>query len=180
MAVSISYEFLDYFKKVSNDSKYLLNVSSDDYSDFSKLGEDYSLYVPKWSQIVRDSVLPNATIASMAGDKSSIIHQVAQTDMSIYHLGLYDLIRMVNLECYALTYIIDTDYSLIQDMRPDDIDLLRMNLNWISDFCGHYRKYRFLVQYFRDLEIAVGYTSAQILMILNSGNLKQTLGSYTD
>lgn len=156
-------------------------ITAKDMQDFNKLSDQsYSLLVPAWARTVRDNILSNATIASINGDASSLIHLTGLTDMPKYHLGLYDLIKLVNLEAYALTYIVDTDYSLIKQMKVSELDDLHTNLEWICEFIGHYRKYRVFLQYFRDMDIAIYYMQAQLEMIINSGNLKQTLGSYMD
>jgi hypothetical protein len=75
---------------------------------------------------------------------------------------------------------VDTDYSLIKQMKVSELDDLHTNLEWICEFIGHYRKYRVFLQYFRDMDIAIYYMQTQLEMIINSGNLKQTLGSYMD
>lgn len=178
--MNTSLDFYMYFMNLNYDNSYILNIPDSGWTDLSESDDAYSLRVPQFFAEIKAKVVSNAGINSINGNSTSLISMIINTDLKKKHRGVYEIIRLVISECWSLTYIMDTDASYLKDMSVEDLDLLELNINWICNFMGDYRKYRKFIEYFRDLDISVGYMKNQLGLIINSDDLKHSLGSYKE
>lgn len=175
-----SLDVFMYFMNLKYDSTYILNIPDSGWSDLASSNDAYSLRVPQFLAEIKSTVVSNAGINAVSGNSKSLINMIIDTDLKKKHRGVYEIVRLVLFECWSLTYIMDTDASYTKDMSLEDLDLLVLNINWICNFMGDYRKYRKFIEYFRDLEISVGYMRNQFGLIINSDDLKYSLESYKE
>lgn len=157
----------------TNDSNRIVfgDIAKKDFKDNEM---PYILDISEASRRIRDEVLRNAVPVIQPLDEDSLISQVLDTDLQTAHNGIFTLFQAVTLEMYTLEYILATDKNYIISLKKEDLHNLRTNLRFLSCWLADYRKYRFLIQYLREIDISIGYTENQINYILQSTNLAES------
>ena len=142
--------------------------------DFDNNELPYVLKISEASKRIQDEVLRTATPDIQPLDEDSLIHRVLETDLMTEHNGIFTLLQAVMLEMYTLEYILGTNKNYIVYLKKQDLKNLRLNLRFLACWLADYRKYRFLIQYLREIDISIGYTENQVNYILQSTNLAES------
>lgn len=90
-------------------------------------------------------------------DDESIIAKLAKSSLNSAYPGIFVLCQAVLLEVYTINYILGVDQTFLEDLSDNDIQCLRKNLDFLAWWFSFFREYRFLIQYFRKLDLAIGY-----------------------
>ena len=179
--LEISLELANYLSQVEYDSQLQLELSDEDKQDLNNDDTNltYTLSISQASDLFIRTVLSKATVNWSSIAEDSIITYVQSTDLKSLHPGVYKLINSVILETYVFDYIEEKDASLLKYMNRRDIARVRRNIRYICDWLAQYRAYRFLVEYFRGLEVGLGYIENQIDIILKATDLRKSFGELT-
>lgn len=164
--------FLDFTLDPADNNKILLGDVAK--HDFDNQSMPYVLHISEASRKIRNEVLRTAVPVVEKLDNNSLITIILNTDLKTKHNGIYTLFQSVLLECYTLEYILAKDKNYILYLRKEDLSNLRINLRFLSNWLADYRKYRFIIQYLRELDISIGYTENQVDYILQSTNLAES------
>lgn len=182
--VSINSKAVKYFAKIEYDNNHELQIPLLGYLDFDNdysyaPNDNFSLIVPSYCIQIYNQVILTATLDYSPMPTTSLIFLVNSTDLVREHSGIYNLLRLCIFELWCLNFTVKNN-SFIQYIDIDSVTKLRENLKWIANWANHYRKYRFLVEYLRSLDVAVGYIYGQLNLSLSSDDLSKAVGNYYD
>jgi len=174
--MEISLSVADYFMALYPTEQRqvpLTTIAQEDFKDrslpvtFLMSETDYRFYY----EVLRESTVNWSNI-----DDESIITKIWSTDLETQYPGMYKLLDLIVYEVFVLDYILDTDVTYIKYYKSGDLPRLRQNIRYACDWLGDYRAYRFLVEYLRELDVAVGYSENQLGFLLRSTDLRYSLG----
>lgn len=179
--MSMSVAIANYFLQVEYDNLNHLTLSDTDKQDLNNDSTSlrYVLRLSRAGSEVLERVIYPIEIDWSTPSSDSIIMLVNSTDLKTRHPGVYKLINACLLEVYTCDYILEDDASYMQYLQSSDIALVRQNIRYLCDWLAQYRAYRFLVEYFRGLEVGLGYLENQITLILNSTDLSKSFNHLT-
>lgn len=145
------------------DSNHDLVLSDPAKKDFTLIpvpkDVNYILKISSACVRVRKEILEPAKIPIEIEkmDDESIISKISQSSLSAKYPGIFCLCQAVLAEVFTINYILAGDQTYLEDMSDNDIQCLRKNFDYLSWWFSYFREYRFLVQYFRKLDLAIGY-----------------------
>jgi len=180
MAVTLPLPAIYYFLNLKVDSNHNLIIPDNGYNDFNTTEGKYTFNVSGSTIYVLNNIIKNADYNSFYLNEQSIISLVADTDLANTHTGINEFLRLVVLDSWVLNYILLEDQTVIQYITVDDLENTRMNIKFLCTFFGGYRKYRFLIEYLRSLEISIGYAENKINLILNNSDLRYAIDGGSD
>lgn len=175
MTPTLDLPVINYFWKVNFDPMHQLKLTDVQKKDLKRLDSPYDTEVSGAAIAIWNNVIPKIAIGSLTIKGDSLIALVNSTDIQSNYPGVYELIRLVIYETWIISYINNSDASYLPYITKLDLKRDRRNINCLCDFLGYYRGYRFLVEYFRGLEISLGYMQNQLEIVLGSDDLRKSL-----
>ncbi|MBT9670563.1 hypothetical protein GPK34_00730 [Secundilactobacillus kimchicus] len=169
--MDLALESINYFLHLQFDSDRHLVLNDECKQALEKIkGVDTSASHAAVS--IRYQEVPYAQVTTITAPDTSLMHQIKDTDIEAKYPLIFELMRLCIYECWIVTYVVTEDGEYLTELTLKDIKRTRHNLRYLADWCGHYRAYRFLVEYLRDLDLAEGYMENQISLILKTSDLR--------
>ncbi len=102
-------------------------------------------------------------------DKRTVVSLARESDISSTNPRMYTLIVSTVLEAFAILYTIESESPDISYLTKKDFKRVRENVNYIVDYLSTERKYRHMIESFRDFELSFGYMENQVRTITTFG-----------
>ena len=103
-------------------------------------------------------------------NEDSIYYQVTNTSLPNKHYGIYTIIKGIYLETLAIDYANENDNTLFDSLSIEDVKRVRANTQYVCDWLGSYQEYRKLIEYFRVIDLSLGYLQNSLDVLLNGVN----------
>lgn len=172
-------KFMLYYQVDSNRVMILNDQQKKDLADEQQL-MPLDLKVSSASERLRNSVIRKASVEYGTLDPEGIVSAIISTDIPHVHPGLYALMAEVVVEGYLIQYILGIEKEYLEYLSVPDIKRTRHNIEFIADWLGGYRHYRFLIPVFRELELGIAYAQGQLTLIKDSSDLSTSLDDLSN
>lgn len=179
MAKTINSDVIHAYGSLKYDDQYVVQITDQGELDFVDNQEGYNLFLPILCRQYMQQIVLKSTVDYTSLPKSSLLKMVNSTRLSRNHNGIYTLIKLTLLEVSAIRYLA-TDNTFVKYVTNDTIDYTRENIVYCAEWLHHYRSYRFLTEYFRKLDISIGYLESDLKSVINSTDLSRSIGYYLD
>lgn len=103
-------------------------------------------------------------------EKDSLYYVLNSTTLPTRHYGIHAIIKGIYLETLAINYANDNDNTMFDALSIEDVKRVRTNIDYVCDWLGEYREYRPLLEYFRTLNLSLGYIQNRLDVLLNGVN----------
>ena len=155
-----------------------LDISSDSLlSEFPDKSNQPSLSVSPLAYTFLNNYVDTAT-PDYSGVEGTIIYPILSSGIGANnHQVIYILMQAIGLESMALTYAYTYDHSLYEEISTRDIKRTRKNIRLLCDWLGSDSSYQYLVEWFRNVELSLGYLENQIDLLVNGLSIRTDDGS---
>lgn len=118
-----------------------------------------------------------SAVPSYDGVEDSILYPIIESSIGRSHPTIYLLMQAIGLESMALTYAYTYDHTLYELISTRDIKRTRRNIRLLCDWLGENQDYQYLVEWFRNVELSLGYMENQIDLLVNGLSIRTDDGS---
>jgi len=159
------------------DSNHNLAVTSDKLlEEFSDKDNQPTVSVSPLAYTYLNSYVGSA-VPSYDGVEDSILYPIISSSIGRSHPTIYLLMQSIGLESMALTYAYTYDHTLYELVSTRDIKRTRRNIRLLCDWLGENQGYHYLVEWFRNVELSLGYMENQIDLLVNGLSIRTDDGS---
>lgn len=159
-------------------AEHKLNITSSDLlSEFPDSNNQPSLSISPLAYTFLNNYVDTAT-PDYSGVEDTILYPILGSGIGANnHVVIYEIMQAIGLESMALTYAYTYDQTLYEEISTRDIKRTRKNIRLLCDWLGSNDTYQYLVEWFRNVELSLGYLENQIDLLVNGLSIRTDDGS---
>ena len=159
-------------------AEHNLNITSADLlSEFPDKDNQPNLSISPLAYTFLNHYVDTAT-PDYSGVEDTILYPILSSGIGANnHVVIYEIMQAIGLESMALTYAYTYDRTLYEEISTRDIKRTRKNIRILCDWLGSNDSYQYLVEWFRNVELSLGYLENQIVLLVNGLSIRTDDGS---
>lgn len=114
------------------------------------------------SHVLKDIESEKILPTNIPPNKGSFLEKVSTNNMRNNDKNLYQLARVIMLECFSCLYLLEEKREYTQYLNVQDFKRARANIKYMLDAIVVKEEYLDLVEHLQDFDIHLGYIQAQI------------------
>lgn len=174
--MQINFKLANYLLDYSIDDNRDVLLSDDAKNDFKEVTQlPYALKSSAGCELFRVQEIINGDYTFDNLDSDSFFLKIWDTDIRAVHRGIWLLLDLTMAEIFTINYLLKSDKSYLEYYTTKDMNRVITNIDYLCYWFGNYRHYRFMVQYLRGLQTALGYSIKQMGIVKNTTDLRYSI-----